>query len=475
MNTVRLVGLDFGTTTSGCVIAQAQLTHNAVSGRQELSAIREDFRSELVFTPYHNDGLDTARLQRLLDEWLTAGGISARDVFGGGALLTGLAAHATNAAALSELIRTRLGNALVATADDPCLEAWLAFQASASALSKSHSDRWVINLDIGGGTTNIAIGKGGEVVRTGSLYVGARHVQVVPGTYQIANLSEYADRLLAHLGIDHGSGDCLDASEVDAILDFYVHLLEGAVNGAEDTFADPIARLHQQVPFEIPPELKNTEVENPIVTLSGGVGELVYRALEGQPLPATTFFGDLGIDLSRRLSASPQWSDSFRQFRPACAGRATVYGLLLHTTQISGSTMFLPDPAMLPLANVPIFGCVKAKSTEGQIRDILQLVARSPHGGCLQIEAAGRGAAEVAALGEKIAMPLAAIGFPSERPLVLLAEENIGKVLGQYVSRWGAFPLKLLVLDEIATRDARFVQIGGLHNQVVPVSFYGMN
>ena len=274
----------------------------------------------------------------------------------------------------------------------------------------------------------------------------------------------------AHLGIARGPGDCLDAAEVDAILDFYVHLLEGAVNGTQSAFADPIVRLHQQVAFEIP-----AEVKKPIVTLSGGVGELVYRALEGQPLPSTTFFGDLGIDLAQRLLASPRWSDSFRQFRPACAGRATVYGLLLHTTQISGSTMFLPDPSILPLANMPILGCVTPKSTEGQIRDILQLVARSPHGGCVQIVAAGRGAAEVAALGEKIATSLVAIGFPSERPLVLLVEENVGKVLGQYVSRWGSIPLKLLVLDEIAIRDARFVQIGSLHNQVVPVSFYGMN
>ena len=36
MSTVRLVGLDFGTTTSGCVIASANLTHNAVSGRQRI-------------------------------------------------------------------------------------------------------------------------------------------------------------------------------------------------------------------------------------------------------------------------------------------------------------------------------------------------------------------------------------------------------------------------------------------------------
>ncbi len=129
---------------------------------------------------------------------------------------------------------------------------------------------------------------------------------------------------------------------------------------------------------------------------------------------------------------------------------------------------------MLPLRNLPILGGVTANSTEEQIRDILQLVARSPAGGCLQVVAAG-GASEVSALGGKMASALAAVGFPSNRPLVLVVEENVGKALGQYVSRWGSTPLELMVLDEIAIRDARYVQIGSLHNQVVPISFYGMN
>jgi ethanolamine utilization protein EutA len=468
MSTVRLVGLDFGTTTSGCVIASANLTHNVVSGRRDLTEIREDFRSDLVFTPFHEHGLDSIRLQKHVDDWLAAGNIQSDEIFGGGALLTGLAAREANAAVLIEIIRSRLGDALVATADDPCLEAWLAFQASAASLSKSHPDRWVVNFDIGGGTTNIAVGKAGDVLRTGSLFVGARHVQFVPGTYRILRLSEFARGLFTHLGIARGPGDVLDAADVEAILDFYLTLLEATVTGDQTAIAQPIARQHQQVALELP------DVRDPIVTVSGGVGELVYGHFAGKPLPSTTFFGDLGIDLAKRLLDSTQWSAHFAELQPACAGRATVYGLLLHTTQISGSTLFLPDPAMLPLRSLPILGRVEVKSTDGQIRDILQLVARSPLGGCVQVVAGG-GAAEVAGLGERISAALAAIGFPRERPLVLLVEENVGKALGQYVSRWGSTPLRLMVLDEIAIRDARYVQIGGLHDQIVPISFYGMN
>jgi ethanolamine utilization protein EutA len=470
MKNVRLVGLDFGTTTSSCVVASAALLHNTVSGRRELTDIREAYRSDLVFTPFAEQGLDESRLQKYLDSWLAAGDVRAEEIFGGGALLTGLAAQQKNSAILVELIRSRLGDALIAAAGDPCLEAWLAFQASAAPLSRSHPERWIVNLDIGGGTTNIALGKDGEVLRTGSLFVGARHVQFVPGSYQIVKLSDFARRLFDHLGIARGSGDCLDETQVAAILDFYMNLLESAVAGDKQAFDAPLARLHQQVPFDPP-----SDVRDVIVTLSGGVGELVYGGREAKRLPSTTFFGDLGIDLAKRLLASTRWKADFDAYVPACAGRATVYGLLVHTTQVSGSTLFLPDPAILPLRDLPIFGRVTPTSTEEQICDILQLVRRSPPGGCVHVVPAGHDASAVASLGDRIAAALRTIDFPGAHPLVLLVRDNIAKALGHYVSQWGSIPLNLVVLDEIEIRDARFVQIGSVHNKVVPVSFYGMN
>jgi ethanolamine utilization protein EutA len=57
----------------------------------------------------------------------------------------------------------------------------------------------------------------------------------------------------------------------------------------------------------------------------------------------------------------------------------------------------------------------------------------------------------------------------------LLVRENLGKVLGHYVTQWGTLPLNLVVIDEVAVRDAQFVQLGALRSQVVPVSFYGLN
>jgi ethanolamine utilization protein EutA len=471
---VRLVGLDFGTTTSRCVAAMARLSRNAVSGRNELSDVREIFRSPVVLTPFIADGLDERRLVEHLDAWLdaakNAAGTAREEIFGGGALLTGLAAQQANSAALIERVRSRVENVLVASAGDPSLEAWLAFQANAGTLSRSQSERWFLNLDIGGGTTNIAAGISGEVIRTGSLFVGARHIQVVAGTYRIVKLSPYARARLDLFGIGARPGDCLTPAQVDAILDWQLDLIEQALAGDRAAFQNPVALLHEQVAFAPPGDL-----ERPMYCLSGGVGELVYEILGSNQSPPTSQFGDLGTELAKRIAACPRWAVRLAEASRPHAGRATVYGLLLYATQVSGSTVYLPDAKLLPARDVPIFGRVTPDSTAQQIRDVLQLVGRSPVGGCVLVSVGQGDGSAVKSVGERIASALLTADIPAECLLIFLVRENVGKALGGYVSQWGSAPTRLIVLDEIEPLDARFVQIGSLRDNVVPISFFGMN
>ncbi|MCI0458031.1 MAG: ethanolamine ammonia-lyase reactivating factor EutA, partial [Gemmataceae bacterium] len=468
--TVKLIGLDFGTTTSSAVVATATLTRNSVTGRTDLADVRETFRAPMAFTPLRDDRIDEREVENYLDAWLSAGGVKPGEVFGGGALLTGLTAQRANADALVRLVRRRLGDALIANADDPCLESWLAFMGNCSALSRAHPDTYFLNLDIGGGTTNLALGKAGEVLRTGCLFVGARHVQVEPGTYRIARLSRYAQTLLDHLGIRNGPGDTLTENEVSAILDFYLALLDAAASGSQDVFAEPTAALHQQVALRLP-----TGVTDLAVPFSGGVGELIYAHIQGQPWPPTTHYGDLGIDLARRLVESPRWAAHLKTWQPASAGRATVYGLLRHNTEISGSTLFLPQPQILPLNDMPILGSISATSADEEMRTLADLARRSERGSCLRVTVGSHDASAVRELGGRIAGALREQAFPAGRPLVLLVRENVGKVLGHYVTEWGALPLNLVVIDEVAVRDAQYARIGRPRAQVVPVSFYGLN
>jgi ethanolamine utilization protein EutA len=465
--TVQLVGLDFGTTTSSAVVASARLLRNAVTGRMELEGVRDEYRSPLVFTPQRDDRLDLDRIEAHLDGWLAAGHVHASEVFGGGALLTGLTARQENAAALVGLLQRRLSNALVATADDPCLESWLAFMGSCAALSREHPGTPILNLDVGGGTTNLALGLNGEVSRTGCLFVGARHVQVEPGTYRLTKLSHYARALLDHLGIDKCPGDCLIEREVDAIVAAYMRLLDGVASG--HAVDDALTRLHEQVPFRTPADLGEVAV-----TLSGGVGELVYRHLNGEPWPGTTAYGDLGIDLARRIAQHLSWAASLRLFRPGAGGRATVYGLLRHSTEISGCTVYLADPDLLPLVDLPILGTIADTSSDDEIRAALALTRSSVRGSCLRVALSAAGAVTVRSLGTRLAQILRE-GHDSGLPLVLLVRENVGKTLGHYVTEWGKHPLSLVVLDEITVRDAQYVRLGRPREQAVPVSFYGLN
>jgi len=55
-----------------------------------------------------------------------------------------------------------------------------------------------------------------------------------------------------------------------------------------------------------------------------------------------------------------------------------------------------------------------------------------------------------------------------------LAQGNYGQALGNYASNWRQEPFAFVVIDEIPDRQAHFVNIGRLHNMIVPVSFYGV-
>jgi len=107
------------------------------------------------------------------------------------------------------------------------------------------------------------------------------------------------------------------------------------------------------------------------------------------------------------------------------------------------------------------------------MREALTLVHESNRGGCLQVRLGGATATAVRSFGQRLADALEQGAFPRSHPLVLLVEENVGKTLGHFVTRWGSLPMRLLVIDELPLRDAQYVRIGAPRSQVVPVSCYG--
>jgi ethanolamine utilization protein EutA len=469
---LHLVGLDVGTTTTSMLVAAARLVRNCVTGRNELGDVEPLFRPDPVFTPFRAEALDVDRLQAQLDGWLAAAKIDVASVAAGGALVTGLAARSANAVAVRQLVKQRFQQAVVAATDDPCLESWLAFMGNTLGLSRAERKRPFINLDIGGGTTNIAWGIAGEVHRCGCYFVGARHVQVEPGTYRVRALSSFAATLTAELGASVAIDGEVTPRDLGAVLDFYVKLLEEVVTGGPLPSPEKSARLHCQAEFA-PPSNASPSVD-PVITLSGGVGELAYRHARGEPLPGTTAFGDLGIDLARRICESRILGRDLGTHVPAELGRATVHGLTLHSTEVSGATLFLPRPEILPLTDLPILGTIGDRTSEDELAALMSLAGRAAEGACLRVEVGSEDTATVRALGQRLAGLLEQGNSASRRPLVLLAKSNIGKTLGQYATRWGKLPATLLVIDEVPSRRAHFATIGKPHQGLIPVSFHGL-
>jgi len=468
-----LVGLDFGSTTSSCLVATAAVRRNAATGRMELADVRERFRSELAFTPLAGEQLDVPGLEALVDGWLAAARLDPDDVIGGGALLTGLTARRDNAAVLAAAVRRRLVDAVVAVADDPCLESWLAFQGSAAALSRRSPDRWFLHLDIGGGTTNVAVAKAGGVRATACVAIGARHVRLAIGTTVLAGHSSLGRAVLERLGLPLALGADLGAAGVERIAAWYLdllHALVGSATGGPPLASDPLTAAHVQVP--LPGDLPAAAVDA-AVTLSGGVGQLVYDLVAGRDVPGVGGFGDIGTSLARGLVDDPRCRDRWREHRPDAGGRATVAGLLRHTTRVSGASLHLPDAAVLPLADVPIVADLHAACDEAAVRGAVGLAARGRRGAGLRITGL-RSAAEVRAFGARLADAFATVGIPGDVPVVLLLDTDAGKALGLCATRWGGLPMRLLAIDELDLPDARFVALGRPRDGVVPVTFHGL-
>jgi ethanolamine utilization protein EutA len=449
--------------------ASADWVRNCVTGRNELGNVETIFRPQPVFTPYRGETLDVDVLERQLDEWLTVAKLDPASVTAGGAIVTGLAARSANARAVTGLVKCRFREAVIAATDDPCLESWLAFMGNALELSRAAPDRPFINLDIGGGTTNIAWGLGGEVRSCGCYYVGARHIQVEPGTYRLRSISPFARTLFADVNIGADIDAELARDSLAKFLAYYVGILEAAVSGRPMPPGEA-SQLHCQAEFVLP-----ANDSEPVITLSGGVGELAYRHAAGESMPATTEFGDLGIDLAVRIYESPLLGRDLKSHVPSGLGRATVYGLTLHGTEVSGTTIFLPHPDILPLIDVPILGTIGDSTSDAELLTLLELAQRAAGGAVLRVQLKATDTSTVKTFGERLARHFKERAFPAERPLVLLVSGNVGKTLGQYATRWSKIATTLVVIDEVPSRRAHFATIGQLHNGLVPISYHGLD
>src|SRR5439155_1490154 len=132
--------------------------------------------SEVLLTPYAGDAtIDALALGRFIDRQYELAGVDPDAIDTGALILTGVAVRRSNARAIGELFASQAGKFVSVSAGD-ALEATLAaFGSGACARSIRESAR-VMNIDIGGGTSKIAVCEAGEIADLTAVDVGARIV-----------------------------------------------------------------------------------------------------------------------------------------------------------------------------------------------------------------------------------------------------------------------------------------------------------
>src|SRR3954452_20326428 len=131
-------------------------------------------QSPVALTPYASDErIDDAALGTIIDEAYVAAGVKPGDIDTGVVILTGEALRRENAEAIAALLAEQRGDFVTATAGHHMESMLAAYGSGASKVSYEQGKR-ILNLDIGGGTTKIAVVAKGDVIATAALHIGGR-------------------------------------------------------------------------------------------------------------------------------------------------------------------------------------------------------------------------------------------------------------------------------------------------------------
>ena len=431
METLKSVGIDIGTSTTQFVVSDLTLENRANPfsvPRIAITGRTVTYRSGIHFTPLRSDTvIDAAGVRDIVAEEYEKAGLRREEVQTGAVIITGETARKENAREVLSALSAFAGDFVVATAG-PDLESILAARgAGADRASKERHCR-LLHLDIGGGTSNLALFESGELRDTDCLNIGGRLLKLDPDgrvVYRSPALDEWTrDGAVPVPGL----GDCPGPEDLAPLL---------------ETMGEGLERA-------IPPDTG-------VLSFSGGVADCMW-----DPPADWRAFGDigplLGPALRRRLEAR-----GFTLLRGAETIRATVIGAGAHSVEVSGSTICYRGVAF-PLKNLPVLrlegrdAALPPEALAGAIRRKLAWYADQE--GLAQVALALEGEASppyrrVRELAEGIRAGLSPLEEQGFFPIVVV-ERDLAKVLGQAMGGTGP----LLCLDGVAVRDGDYIDIG---------------
>ncbi|WP_437889164.1 ethanolamine ammonia-lyase reactivating factor EutA [Phytobacter sp. V91] len=451
------VGIDIGTTTTQVIFSRLELVNRAAVSqvpRYEFIKREISWQSPVFFTPVDKQGgLNETQLKALVLAQYQAAGVAPESVDSGAIIITGESAKTRNARPVVMTLAQTLGDFVVASAG-PHLESVIAGHgAGAQTLSEQRLCR-VLNIDIGGGTSNYALFDAGKVSGTACLNVGGRLLET-DGQGRVTHTHQPGQAIVDEIFGVGSDASALTAAQLMQVVRRMANLIVDVIDGTLSPLAQKLMQTGM-LPAGVKPQ---------VITLSGGVGEC-YRH---QPADAFCFY-DIGPLLATVLHEHPRLREMNVQF-PAQTLRATVIGAGAHTLSLSGSTLWLEDVA-LPLRNLPVAIPVDESSLVNAWHQALIQLDLSPQTDAYVLALPASLPVRYAALLKVIdALLIFVARFANPHPLLVVARQDVGKALGMLL-RPHLQQHPLAVIDEVIVQAGDYIDIGTplFGGSVVPVT-----
>jgi ethanolamine utilization protein EutA len=458
------IGIDIGSSTSHLLFAKVLLERQTQGLSSRFTVVHRQvlWRSPIMLTPFLPDGtIDAAALGAFIQKAYGEAGFARQDIDSGAVILTGEAIKKKNAQAIDELFAAEAGKFVCATAGHK-LECTLAAHGAGAVRLSKERDECVLHVDIGGGTTKLALIDRGVIIGVAAFAVGGRLLATDEGGVW-TRVDDSARLVAQELGLATDPATLADIAvrrkiahrlatiAADYILDAPRDALGRALLLTED-LARPVAPV--------------------AVTFSGGVSEYVFGYEERE-------YGDIAKLLAAALGEELERRGSPLVIDPGQRIRATVIGASQFTVQVSGKTIYLPDPGVLPVHNVPVVqagldlaGAFDPAALTAAIGASLRRMDLSPDSR-MAIAFAWHGDPDygrIAAAGRAIVAAVAPDGRRSQ-PLLLMIDGDVGKTFGQFLRNELGLAGDLVSIDGVQLAELDFVDVGELISPpgVVPV------
>lgn len=460
------VGIDIGTSTTQLIFSRLVLENKATSYTvPRIDIVEKDviYRSKIYFTPLLSQTeIDGAKVQEIVKAEYQAAGIKPEDLKTGAVIITGETARKANANTVLGGLSNMAGEFVVATAG-PDLESVLSAKGAGADVLSEEKREVVANIDMGGGTSNVAFFQKGALRGTSCMDIGGRLIKVENG--KISYIFHKIKKLAEAHQIQINVGDPADEGKLYKVCELMADQL---AMGLHLKPADAMhAGIYTNDGEPLPDEPKITGI-----TFSGGVADCVNRT----DFTNTFEYGDIGVLLGRAIRENQAFKEA-NVYPAAETIRATVVGAGSHTTNVSGSTISYAS-GELPIKNIPVCKVSlqdekESGSFKRSVQSMLDLYKSEGEMERVAIAFSGEyhlGFAAVQELAKDI-IESAQDVINSKHPLIVVIEQDIAKVLGNALNFLLERKKDVICIDGINVQNGDYIDIGEPmgSGRVVPV------